>query len=238
MNDEQHHVAYGDSTIEYTLRYADRKTLGIDVHPDLRVTVTAPPGTPLETIQARVKKRADWILRQQRELSLTLPHMPPRRYVSGEAHRYLGRQYRLKVVETEPERVKMTRGLLLVHTTARNDRARVEELVKRWYRRQARRVIRERIKVLLPRFANLGIGEPEVVIKEMTSRWGSCTEAGTINLNLKLMQVPKEYIDYVIVHEMCHLIEYNHSKRFYLLLDQVMPDWRTRRKQLNQCEVS
>lgn len=233
-----HHVQFGDTTIEYHLTYASRKTLEISVHPDLSVTVTAPEDTEFETIEARVRRRANWILRQQRELELYLPHIPPRRYVSGETHRYLGRQYRLKIVEDESERVKLARGFLYVLTRDKTNTNRVQQLVEDWYRRQARRVFPERLDALLPRFEQIGAPRPELVIKNLKSRWGSCTKAKRITLNLKLMQVPKKYIDYVIVHELCHLIEHNHSKRFYLLFDRMMPDWIERRKGLNELDFS
>jgi predicted metal-dependent hydrolase len=229
-----HHIQYGDTTIEYHLTYAARKTLDISVHPDLRVTVTAPLDTSIDAIAAKVQKRANWILRQQRELELYLPHMPPRQYVSGETHRYLGKQYRLRVKqEADAEWVKLERGYLQVRTVDKTDTSRIKTLVDGWYRRQARRVFRERLGELLPRFSRFGLPDFDLRIKELQARWGSCTESGVVTLNLKLMQVPKKYIDYVIVHELCHLIEHNHSKHFYLLLDRTMPAWRERRQQLN-----
>lgn len=232
-----HRIQYGETVIEYDLSYAARSTLQISVHPDLRVTVTAPEDAAFEAIEARIKKRARWILRQQRELELYLPHTPTRQYVSGETHRYLGKQYRLKVIEcSEAESVKLDGGYLQVRTARRSDTARIKGLVKDWYLRQAQRVFHERIEAILPRFARYNLPHFDWQIRELQSRWGTCTDNGTITLNLKLMQVNKSSIDYVITHELCHLIEHNHSKRFYTLLDQVMPDWRERRAKLNMQE--
>ena len=232
-------MQYGETTIEYDLTYTARKTLEISVHPDLRVTVIAPQDTALEAIEAIVHKRANWILRQQQDFALYLPHMPPRQYISGETHRYLGRQYRLKVIqESDAEWVRLERGYLFVRTTDKTDTAHIRELVDAWYLRQARRVFRERLEQMLPRFERYPLPEFQLRIKELQTRWGSCTEAGTITLNLRLMQVGKPYIDYVITHELCHLIEHNHGKRFYALLDRVMPDWRERRRQLNLLDFS
>ena len=103
-------VQYGGSTIEYTVSYAPRRTLAISVHPDLHVTVTAPEGSDRDAIQQKVCKRAPWILRQQRDFARYSPDYPPRQYISGETHRYLGRQYRLKVIESKLEMVKLSRG--------------------------------------------------------------------------------------------------------------------------------
>lgn len=234
-----HAVQYGTTTIEYDLQYGQRKTLAIEVHPDLQVTVIAPEGTSQKEVDARVAKRGAWILKQLREFERYLPHRPPRQYVSGETHRYLGRQYRLKVVVDggEPEGVKLIRGRLLVHTPDRNDHQKIQRLVDDWYRRQAKRVFAERLAVCFPRVAQLGVGYPELRVRRMKTRWGSCTAEGKILLNLELIQVPKKYIDYVIVHELCHLKEHHHGAEFYALLDKVLPDWRERRRGLNGFEV-
>lgn len=234
-----HRVPYGETTIEYQLTYASRKTLEISVHPDLRVTVTAPRDTAIDVINAKVQKRANWILRQQREFELYLPHIPPRQYISGETHRYLGKQYRLKVIQdADAEWVKLERGYIVVRTTDKSDILRIKELVDVWYLRQARRVFREQLRELLPRFANFDLPEFDLQIKDLKSRWGSCSETRIVTLNLMLMQVPKPYINYVIVHELCHLLEHNHSKRFYALLDRILPDWRERRHKLNAYDFS
>jgi len=231
-----HQLEYGTTTIEYQLQFAVRKTLAINVHPDLRVTVIAPHDTSLETVQEKVNKRAAWIIRQQRDFALYLPQAAPREYVSGETLYYLGRQYRLKVTQdASAEWSKLDGGYLYVRTSDKSDRDSVKKLVDGWYMRQAQRVFHERLREVLPRFSSLNLPEFELEIKTLQARWGSCSASGVVTLNLKLMQVPKHYIDYVIVHELCHLLEHNHSKRFYALLAHVMPDWQERRHNLNLC---
>ena len=233
MTEHMYQVQYGDTTIQYTLSYAARKTLAISVSPDLSVSVSAPDDTTLEAIETRVKRRAPWILRQQRELEQYLPKQPARQYVSGETHRYLGRQYRLKIIEHRPDVVKLARGYLYAYTAQPHNQAHIRRLVEEWYETQAKRVLPERVEAMTPRFAHLGIGQPTLVIKPLQARWGICTGSGTITLNVRLMHVPKQYIDYVVVHELVHLVEHNHGRRFYLLLDKIMPDWRARRQELN-----
>jgi predicted metal-dependent hydrolase len=231
-------IQYGNTPIEYDLTYGSRTTLAIDVHPDLRVTVQAPAGTDLADIKAKVRKRAPWILRQLRQFETYLPQLPPRQYVSGETHRYLGRQYRLKVVDNgTAEKVKLARGYFYIEVRDKDDLERVKGLLTEWYRRQARRVFQERLDVCFAKLKFLNLDYPEWTIRQMETRWGSCTPAGKILLNLKLIQVPKVYIDYVVMHELCHLKEPNHGPRFYELLNRVMPDWRKKREQLNRCEV-
>jgi predicted metal-dependent hydrolase len=238
MTEHMYDVQYGDTTIQYTLAYARRTTLAISVEPDLSVHVIAPDDTAFPAIEAKVRQRAPWILRQQRELEQYLPTTSPRQYVNGETHRYLGRQYRLKIIQNQPDVVKLTRGWLYVYTTDTHDTAKVKHCVEAWYHKQATRVFHERLVAMLPRFQHLGLSQPSLTIKPLQARWGSCTGSRSITLNLRLMQVPKQYIDYVIVHELCHLVEHNHSKRFYLLLDRMLPDWRERRRRLNAVEFS
>jgi predicted metal-dependent hydrolase len=238
MSEERHYIQYGDTVIEYELVYARRATLTISVEPDLRVSVIAPPQADRESIAATVRKRAPWILRQQRELAQYLPNLPPRQYISGETHRYLGRQYRLKVLAGEPESVKLTRGWFVITAVDRDNCEQVRELLEDWYQRQAERVFAERLRAMLPRFRPIGIVEaPPLRIKPLQARWGSCSSDGAITLNRRLIQADRPCIDYVIVHELCHVREHNHSKRFYLLLDRMLPDWRARREELNSIDT-
>ncbi len=231
-------LEYGTQAIRYELRFSERRTLAIHVHPDTRVTVDAPEGSAPAQIEEKVRQRAAWIVKQQRDFERYSYELPPREYVSGETHRYLGRQYRLKVLASESgrETVKMDRGRIYVYARDTQNRARVKALLDRWYRRQARRVYAERLEEWFPRCERFGIARPEIVVRKMSARWGSCSTGGKITLNLKLIKLPKAYLDYVLVHELCHLVEHHHGPAFYALLDRVLPDWQERREELNRLE--
>jgi len=226
-------VRWGRTEIAYEVRFAPRKTLAIEVHPNLRVSVVAPAGSDADTIREKVRKRAGWIRKQWRELELYLPKQPPRRYVNGETHRYLGRQYRLRAEQGEEESVKCLRGYFRI--TTRNEPT--PEIARRrletWYRDRADVVFRDRLDVCHARAEREGIPRPVLKIKRMQKRWGSCAREGTITLNLELIKAPKECIDYVIMHELCHLKEAHHGPRFWALLGRMMPDYEERKKQLN-----
>lgn len=226
-------ISAGGDRFCYRLHYASRTTLQIRVHPDLRVTAMAPHGRNPEDVDAKVRSRVAWIRRQQRELGLYQPLPQPRRFVSGETHRYLGRQYRLKLSEGS-DGVRLQHPFLLVSTPSPADGAQVQGLVDAWYRQRAGEVFPERlghcIRLLRPVIATM----PRLHIRAMTRRWGSCSRAGTITLNVDLVKVPTTCLDYVIVHELCHLREPNHGAGYYDLLSRFMPDWRHRRTRLNQ----
>jgi predicted metal-dependent hydrolase len=233
-----HALEYGQTSIEYQLTYTERETLAIRVHPDTRVTVEAPLGSDFAEIEKRLRKRAAWILRQQRNFRRYSFDIPPRQYVSGETHRYLGKQYQLKVLQSEDgkEYVMMDREHILVCARDKNHPAKVKKLLTDWYRQRAMEVFSERVTVWVPRFERYNIKKPKIFVREMRSRWGSCTAAGKMALNLKLVMVPKQFIYYIIVHEMGHLIEHNHSQAFYALMSKVMPGWEEQREKLNLFE--
>lgn len=203
------------------------------VHPDLHVSVVAPVDADPERIREKVKKRAAWIRKQRREFELFLPKQPPRLYVNGETHRYLGRQYRLRTEQGDEESVKCLRGYFRVTTRTEPTPEIAKRRLEAWYRDRADAVFRDRLDVCHARAEREGIPRPVLKIKCMRKRWGSCAREGTITLNLELIKAPKECIDYVIMHELCHLKEAHHGPRFWALLGRVMPDYDTRKKQLN-----
>lgn len=234
-----HTLHYGTTTIQYELTFARRKTLGIIVQPDCSVQVVAPVGSSLEVIEAKLKPRSGWIVQQQREFARYLPTLPARQYVSGETHLYLGKQYRLKVEAAEERALKLSRGRFFIHTPEPANRAAVKDQLEAWYRAKAETIFAQQLAACLQRVAILGItAMPDLRIRTMQKRWGSCSAAGVITLNLKLIQTPKLLIDYVVIHELCHLKEHNHSAAYYRLLDRVLPQWREWREALNQVKVA
>lgn len=196
------------------------------------VQAVAPLDTPEATIQQRLERRGAWILRQQRELALLPPPLPARRYVSGETHRYLGRQHRLRVVVGNLEGVRLTRGELLV--TVRSPE-RAERVLLSWLRARAEAVLAERMAVCLERASHHGVRHSGAFrLRRMATRWGSCTRAGQLTFHPLLVQAPKDCIDYVLLHELCHTAEFSHSRAYYALLGRVLPDWKARRARLNR----
>lgn len=231
-------IQFGRRRIEFQLLYSARRTLAIDVHPDLSVIVTAPKNTDDAAIEQKLYKRAAWIVQQQRFFENYLPSIPPRRYVSGESHRYLGRQYRLRVHEGDKEVVQMARGHINVFLIDSSNNARIKSLVTEWLRQRAAIVFQELFDAMLAKAERNRISAHKFEIRRMKNRWGSCTHEGRILLNPELIVAPKMCIEYVIIHELCHLKEHNHSPGFYRLLKSMMPDWEQRRERLNQCVVT
>ena len=239
MSDETttHSLEYGNTTIEYTLTYTDRESLAIHVHPDTTVSIEAPLEKDFLEIEKRVHKRAAWIVKKQRQFRRYSVEFPPRKYVSGETHRYLGRQYRLRVIEDDvtAEVVRMDRGTITLFVNSKSF-DHVKKVLEGWFRQRAQTIFTELVDKWYPRFERFNVEQPQVVVRRMKSRWGSCTVKGKITLNFKLIQVPKRLIDYVIVHELCHTVIHAHNAEFYALLSRIMPDWEERREKLNSFE--
>ncbi len=227
-------VKWGHSKIRYTYEYKNRKTLSIHVSPDLTVSVDAPHGTTVEKIRGKILKRAAWIKKSQREFELYLPKQPARRYINGESHRYLGRQYRLRAIKGAEDSVKCYRGYF--HVTCKNKVTpeNVKELLDQWYSNKADLVFSKRYEECCNTVKRIGVKPAPLTIRLLKTRWGSCTKSGKIVLNLELIKAPTECIDYVITHELCHLKEHNHSQKFWNLLGKVLPDYEKRKMRLNQ----
>lgn len=226
---------YGDEQIVFdrVTRHAPATRVLIKVHPNCRVEVAAPASSDDQEVMAAVLKRGRWIYQQLRTFRALLEHVTPRQFVSGESHHYLGRRYLLKVIESpnENQSVKLLRGRLEV-LVRRKCSTKVQNLLSDWYRQRAREVFNRRLDAMLAQ--TLWVEErPPIRILSMKTQWGSCSPRGRLTLNPHLVKAPRECIDYVILHELCHIAEHNHSERFYRLLGQVMPNWEQTKNQLD-----
>lgn len=218
-------IKYGSSIITFELIFTDRKTLGITVNPDLSVQVKAPLDASRDKIFERVEKRASWILEQKRYFLAFEPSNIEYLYKSGETHYYLGRQYQLKIEKGDAEEVFYKGGNLLIETKNKTPEN-VKKLLDHWYRERAKIKFAEYAAPLIDRFKNKYDVEPkDLFIQQMQYRWGSCTTKGNIILNPELIKAPIACIEYVIIHELCHLVHRNHTKAFFALQSREMPDW-------------
>jgi predicted metal-dependent hydrolase len=201
----------------------------IKVHPDQRVVATVPHDATEDSIQEAMLKRARWIWQNIEEFAKQKDYVLPKRYVSGETQFYLGRRYVLKVLidSEQVSNVKLTRGMLTVsiHVSTKDPKDTVKYLLDGWYSFRAKYIFKDRLNQALTK-ATWVEGIPSFRIMTMKTQWGSCSAKGNLMLNPHLVKAPKECIDYVILHELCHIAEHNHSERFWKLLTQVMPNWK------------
>lgn len=227
-------IEYSGHSITYHAKFTARKTLAISVHPSGEVEVVAPSGTSKTVIEERLRRRASWVLQQQRYFEQFQPRTPKRRYVGGETHLYLGRQYRLKVIESGVDSVKLKGGYFFVSTAGRLTSEQVAALMADWYRSHAIAKLSERFAVTTARYARVLTITPSLAVRPMQRRWGSFSGRGRITLNPNLVRAPVPCIDYVIVHELAHARHPNHGRAFFDLLSQMMPDWERRKMTLER----
>jgi predicted metal-dependent hydrolase len=216
------HIQFGSKQIDFKLEYSNRKSLGITVTSDMCVEVKAPVNTSLEKIKEKLKKKAPWIIKQQGYFLSFHPKTPARKFVGGETHLYLGRQYLLKVSLGKQNGVKYKGGFIEVIA---KDKTKTKELLNAWYKEKAKDKFAEIAEPIIQRFKKYNVEPNNIYIQIMPTRWGSCTERGKIILNPELIKAPKACIEYVIIHELCHLVHRDHTQKFIDLQTKEMPDW-------------
>lgn len=225
-------IQFGQRTIVYELTRSSRKSIRIQVHPDGVVRVIAPLEIASDEIAKSVKRKAPWILKQLRFFEQFRPVTPPRQYRSGETYRYLGRQYRLKVLEGKKS-VRLVAGFIEVTVPYPKPES-IEHVLQTWYRARAEVHFQRILAEVLPRFASYELTAPQLKLRQMAARWGSCTPAGVIYLNPDLIKTSGGCIEYVLIHELCHLVHHNHNRHFYELLERILPDWQRRKQTLER----
>ncbi|WP_298936878.1 SprT family zinc-dependent metalloprotease [uncultured Ruegeria sp.] len=235
MNAETLELSYGETRIEFNLLRRERKTLSISVRPDLVVEVVAPIDASLERVFEKVRKRAPWIMRQLQFFGQFQPRTTERRYVSGETHLYLGRQYKLRVVPHVQQQVKLYRGILVVQSHKAQENSRTKLLLENWYKTRANLKFSERLELCRKRFPDPDeINPKSIVVRRLQQRWGSMTPTGKLILNRSLIKASVDALDYVITHELCHIRHPHHGSAFFDFLDRVMPDWEHRKLKLER----
>jgi predicted metal-dependent hydrolase len=180
-------IQFGSRQIDFWLEYTSRKTLGISVTPELLVLVKAPVNTTLEKVKEKIRKKAPWIIKQQSFFLSFHPKTPARRFISGESHLYLGRQYRLKVIQSKTESVKLKGQFIEVEAT---DKSKVKQLLNDWYLRNAKAKFHLIARPLIDKFKKHKVEPSSIVLREMPTRWGSCTPKGKIILNPEFIKAP------------------------------------------------
>ena len=227
---------YKNQSFSISLKYSSRKTMGISIHPNKKIEITAPFGTPFASIQRAVERKSKWIFKQLEKLEKYQVMEHIREYTSGQTLKLLGWNYMIKIIQIEnfeEEQIKKEKGLIKVYVHDRNQRERIHLLIEDWYRNEAMIYLAQKFEQCYERIKKYNISKPLYYLRYMNRRWGSCTSQGTILLNPDIIQLPSHCIEYIIMHELCHLKYRNHSREFYHFLDTVMPNWQDCSKALD-----
>ena len=229
-------ITHAGSTIQYTVVRSTRRkrTLTNTIDPSEGVRVLVPLRTPNAEIESMVRKRAGWILGK---LAEERPEAQPRRFVTGETLYYLGREFPLMVQHTTDQAPSVSLEadsfrIACPVSLPEEDRATaIRHALLSWYRERAAELLQTSVERWQPR---VGTSPTRISIGDQKTRWGSCSPRGSLRFNLRLAMVPQALIDYVTVHELCHLLEANHSAAFWEQVSLAMPDYETRRRKLRE----
>ena len=227
-------IELGEITVDVVLK--EIKNIHLSVHPPTgRVRVSAPSRMSLDTIRVFAVSKLGWIQAQQKKLQ-EQERETPREYLDRESHHVWGKRYLLSVIEdNQAPSIELKHSQMLLRVRPGADECRKQAIVEEWYRRQ----IKHAVPPLIARWEPLmGVKVERFFVQRMKTRWGSCNHgARTIRLNTELAKKPSECLEYIVVHEMVHLLEPTHNDRFVSLMDQFMPSWQFYREQLNRLPV-
>lgn len=228
-------ISDGRNSVSYILTRSRRKTVGIRVNENGEVRVSAPLNISDKQLRDIMLKKISWIVKKQEELRrLYKESCTKNEYADGETFSYLGKEYILRIMKGSlPEGITLEGSNIVIAID--ENRASIEgdqyirSVLRRFYITQFSDIIKDRIDFFSPQ---IGVCPQKVTVREQKTRWGSCSSKGNISLNWKLVMAPIEVIDYVIVHELCHMKEMNHSKNYWNLVKTILPDFDVRRKWL------
>lgn len=210
-------------SLPVTVRYSGRRTVALHLRPGPELELRAPRECPAPVLRRFLDARREWV---RRHLATLPPPAPVWRYEAGEVHPFLGRGLTLSPIVAPRRRAERRGSSLRVSLPSPGEASHTEAMVRRWYTAQAKRVFRWRVIARWQRLAAWDLPRPALRVRRMRRRWGSCSSTGVVTLNTRLVERALPLIDFVIVHELCHLREFRHSPRFYALMDEAMPEWR------------
>jgi len=227
-------IHLGDMAVDVVRK--EIKNVHLSVHPPTgKVRIAAPSRMSLDTIRVFAISKVGWIRQQQKKLH-TQERETPREYLDRESHYVWGRRYLLTVIESDkPASVEMSHSRIFLHIRPGTEQAKRHAIVEDWYREQ----VKNAAPALIPKWERLmGVKVERFFVQRMKTKWGSCNPAARhIRLNTDLAKKPRECLEYIVVHEMVHLLEHTHNERFIALMDRYLPKWKSSRQLLNRLPV-
>lgn len=229
-------IKYGEDKITFGIERKKVKNVNLNIRVNGEVVVTVREEVPLDFIMNFVERKARWIIKQTKYFKdHATESTAMKEFVSGETIKYLGKQYRLKIQESPDEQVKYFRGYIYLYVKDKTSYRRKEELLNSWFDFRCKEIFNEIYNKVYPTLSKYNIPSVKITIRKMKSRWGSClAQKETIILNRELIKAPKYCIEYVILHELVHLMYKDHNKEFYDFLYTLMPDWKERKRILDE----
>jgi predicted metal-dependent hydrolase len=228
--EENHKVG----SIEFAVKFSRRRTLGISVLADSSVIVRVPYRTSKKTIIRMVEEKSAWIIKHRDNFKKNRHNRPVRSYTNGSSLLFRGDSYILNISKSRKKYVKFNGDSIDIGLEKTDDEISVRKLLQKAYKIEAIEHIPILFNDILEKHGNYGFKPTGLVIRSMKRRWGSCSNKGKITLSSELIRLSNKFIEYVIVHELCHLRHHNHGPRFYELLSELYPEWKDVRKEIKE----
>ena len=225
---------YQFQNIEFRIVYSRRRTLGISVLPDSSVIVRAPYRASLKTISRIVLEKAAWIIKHRDNYSQKENKRLNSALVAGEKYLFRGEECVLHIFQSNKTFIKLNERTIEIGVDKTDDEQAIKRILYKGYKTEALKTFPEMFSMVLKTHENQMFKPTGLIIRSLKSRWGSCSKKGVITLSTELIKLPDIYIEYVIIHELCHLKHHNHGKEYYNLLSELFPDWKKVRKDLRQ----
>jgi len=220
--------------IEFKVIFSGRRTLGISVLPDSSVIVRVPHRTSEKTINRIVREKASWIIKHRDNYRIQDNKKLSRLYTNGERYFFRGIESVLKIERSKKSFVRFYDSTIELGLDKSDDAEAIKKLLYRGYKDEALVVLPMIFNRMIERYEDQMFKPTGLVIRTMKRRWGSCSNKGKITLSTELIKLPDLYIEYVILHELCHLRHHNHGSGYYKLLSELFPEWRSVRKELRR----
>jgi predicted metal-dependent hydrolase len=220
--------------IEFKIVYSGRRTLAISIFPDSSVIIRVPYRTSLKTINRLVQEKSAWIKKHQERYIEKEPSNLTRKYINGEMHLYRGKEYALKIEKSSKSYISFFDNVIELRLNNTNDPDEIKWVLYQGYKREASLLFPDILKRVLLKHDNQMFKPSGLIIRTMKRRWGSCSGKGVITLSTELIKLPDLYIEYVIIHELCHLKHHNHGSGYYKLLSEMFPEWKQVRQEMRR----
>jgi len=218
--------------LKYNVVFSGRRSVSIIISPDIGVTVRAPYRTSLKTIDKFIQEKSEWIRKHLVDHSGLTRINKGKKYTEGEIHLFGGKEYKLILTKSEKQFVRKFDEIIEVGVRSIDDSEIIRVLLEKWYRQQAFEILRHKVEVNCNKYRDYDFDPLAISVKPLKSRWGSCSSKGKITLNAELIKLDEKFAEYVIIHELCHLKFHNHGRDFYILLEELVPDYKSIRKEL------
>lgn len=219
---------------KYKVIYSRRRSITISISPDNGVVVRAPKSVSLQKIDSFVGEKSEWIRKHLNAYSNSIRINYGKKYKDGELHYFMGKEHVLRIISSPKYYIKKSEGIIEAGLPDTGNTMIIKAMLDKWYRRMALLHFSQLFENILIKYERYHFNPSELVVRPSRSRWGSCSSKGTISISSELIKLDEKFYEYIITHELCHLRHHDHGKGFYMLLEEILPDYKAVRKELRK----